>query len=202
MMWKPNAQVTVNGGTVAVDTNYVPPGFPCSSPVFGLHCGIRPPCGVAGIWMSNYTHVPIPFSGEAQWVQVITHTTIRFQDATNQWWRYEHASCLDNGMPSGSNPFDDSPGVGIDPATYGTQAISKSDSFETTLEFKPTSVSGTWVPLKLVSWGWSGAASAPSWSLSSPSNPNPTAGDATTYPFWTNLIANFPGDRTNYVREP
>ena len=207
-MYRPDVQITAVGGAVSIGTNVL--WDTCSNLKFGLNCGLPSQCGgTDGIWLSNYTTLLGGFSGSVKWFQVITHTTIRYQDATNQWWRYEHANCLDKGMPTNSNPYRDSPGSSIDP---GTKALSMSANFDTWLMFQPTGVppgvawtGGQWVPLQKVNWTWSGEGAEPNWTLVNPVNPSPIVSDPIpNYPHWTNIIKK-PGPLPNgwpYQQEP
>ena len=118
----------------------------------------------------------------------MTHTLIRYQDTANQWWRWERTNALDNFMPTSDNPFKDSPGNDIDPATFHTKSFSRSDAFTTWLMFTPN-VPGVWVPLRKVNWGWSGEGSAPDWTLGNHADPLPTiSGYVDDYPYWTRIL--------------
>jgi hypothetical protein len=78
--------------------------------------------------------------------------------------------------------------------------VSGTDNFETYFMFIPSGVSGTsiWVPLKKVTWFWTGAATRNTttnqWSLDNNSadwSHNPTVVTTTGYPTWETSIDQF-----------
>ena len=137
---------------------------------------------------------------EIQWVQVIIPAysgTLKFGGSnTVTWTKTTTSVVLDTTFPYGFTPFpytDDSPGVAADYATNEI-AASFSQKAEMWLMFQPAN--GQMVPLREVDWNCSGSITnnGSSWELISASwstNP-PDADTGTSYPTWTNNIANIP----------
>jgi hypothetical protein len=87
--------------------------------------------------------------------------------------------------------YDDAPAIGI--VNDNRHVAMLHDNFKTFLMFQPTNESSINVPLKVITWSWSGAADTNSggWYLSSlPSSfsMDHVGHDATEFPSWTNVI--------------
>jgi hypothetical protein len=86
------------------------------------------------------------------------------------------------------NTYYDNPGVVI---SNGNNHEADSGTFRKFLMFNPNTSSSISVPLKLISWNWSGVADASgSWHLTSPEkNITVNNQDTTTFPTWSNVLA-------------
>lgn len=201
-MRRPNGKITATTSSVMFDYNYKV-ASDCNDNLFGLHFGIPTACnGVPGIRFVNSSTVGW---GDFQWVQVVTSFLVQYQanDSTGLWLTKRGGPLLDPspvGYAYNSNPqeTEDSPGANVDPPFCLSKALSDTRNFEMYLEFRPPN--GHWVPLRKVSWNYSGHAVADppicwvtaTWALSSPPtwSENPLDVDAQQYPVWTNQIPN------------
>jgi hypothetical protein len=148
-----------------------------------------------GITFSNAITIPSGFSGSNEWVQIVLNPYRAQQDTNNVWWVYTEngaAPYLDTSYPYtnvAANVAADTPSS---PLLNGYREIAITNSFEMWLMFKPTG--GQWVPLRTVSWNFSGTAtnSGTSWFLTSGNwSTNPPDADAgTTYPQWNSNVKN------------
>jgi hypothetical protein len=162
----------------------------------------------AGILFSNTVTMP-PGTNynwgnanyETEWVQLVTSPspmTITTTTGTNVVVHTRETSgiVLDSAYPyPNAYPFTgkitvDAPFVTL--AETNETSASDTQISKMWLMFKPDG--GQWVPLRTVSWNWSGGAnlSGTNWLLSASSwSTNPPDADAgTAYPTWTNNIAN------------
>lgn len=102
------------------------------------------------------------------------------------------ANALDGSLPYSANTgTEDSPGVAIE---SDTTSLSRSDSFDMWLEFKPgdAQAQSHWVPLRRVHWEWGGTAvkSNGNWLLQSQHNTaNPSDVEEQEYPRWNNKVS-------------
>lgn len=140
-----------------------------------------------GISFSQSTTIPSGFSGNTTWVQ-LADSLRRRQLNAGSWERWAGAG-LDNTFPyNPSTSTNDSPST---PLTNDLLQKTVNDSYEMWLMFKPSGTGSIWVPLRKVSWNWSGAASrsGTTWTLNSSSNSvNPADPDSTSHPMWTRNV--------------
>jgi hypothetical protein len=188
---------------IAADTNYIRYSVFKSYDSAWLHFG---PAlnGHSGITFSQTNSSPNGFSGNFDWVQVITNyaaqtvhdsgpsTTVHSYPGLDTFYPY------DLGHPS-PNSVNDSPGV---PLSSSSLDVSKSTSFNATMyliwQASTNSTGGDKtvpVPLRKVNWNWSGNATNNSgWTLIPDSAVYPTNLNdlpATNEPTWTNNVMNF-----------
>lgn len=183
---RPTASITTSTGSVVVGT-----GWGDTEMSFGADPSHH------GIDFSRSITIPSGFSGSTQYVQIATPFHRR-QLNSGAWERFT-GSGLDTTYPYG----DLSPGVTADsPAEHLNSALlqaSADDTFEMWLMFQPTGTGSIWVPLRKVTWSWSGTTSRSgiTWTLNSSSHStNPSDADSTTHPQWTRNTSS-----NNYVPE-
>jgi hypothetical protein len=159
----------------------------------------------AGMWLhfgyySGYGHNPGmkytldtgAFSGTLfNPLQLITSTSLEFC-GTDGHTIHESGNGLDGigtlAWSTTDSYYYDNPGVPLD---SGNNHQSFSGSYQTFLMFDPQISGSIAVPLKLITWDWSGTADASGgWHLTS-SSKHVTASDqdTTTFPVWTNIIS-------------
>jgi hypothetical protein len=166
-------------------------GVGIESGVFSLHYGSV--SGTPGIAFSRTLSVPSGFSGNTQWVQLVTATT-RIRTTNGAVQQTLSGSGLDTLYPyaSGSST-EDSPRSIFGPCDFS--AFSINDSFTMWLMFQPGGTGSIWVPLREVSWNWAGSAgriTTCGWLLTGSSHSNnPADQDSTTFPQWTTNITSF-----------
>jgi hypothetical protein len=152
----------------------------------------------AGITFSNAITIPSGFSGTNEWVQIVLNPYRAQHDTNGIWWVYTEngaAPYLDTSYPY-TNRFGITANVAYDspssPLSNGYNEITATNSFKMWLMFKPAG--GQWVPLRTVTWNWSGTAtlSGSSWILASGSwSTNPPDADAgTIFPQWNSNVRN------------
>jgi hypothetical protein len=172
---RPTASITTSTGSVVVGT-----GWGDTELSFGVDPSHH------GIDFSRSITIPSGFSGSTEWIQLATPLRRR-QLNSGTWERWE-GSGLDTQYPYpelSTGVTADSPGEHM---TSDLLQDTADDSFEMWLMFKPTGTGSIWVPLRKVSWSWSGAASrsGSTWTLNSSSHStNPSDADSTTHPTWT-----------------
>lgn len=148
-----------------------------------------------GITFSNTLTVPASFSGASVWSQVcasapvftltdtsgVTHTTVQngsspFGDLPSPY-----------GIFNGVNPFD-SPDISVDSSFVG---VSASGSYEMFMMFQPSG--GCPVPLRAVTWSWSGAFTKSSgvWSGTSTNSIDPPDYPTTSFPTWNSSVKDY-----------
>jgi hypothetical protein len=139
--------------------------------------------------------IPADMPGATQWVQTIDSTVRRLRDG-NTWSRLEAHNVLDTKYPAYlDTPAYDAPGQELDETLFDRATCN--DSFKMHMMYKPNVVapasSAMWVPLKVISWSWSGDAEwlLDDWFLNSGTNPPPTILDETTYPTWLYNVKQF-----------
>jgi len=171
---RPTAQITARTGNVGVNSL-----FGDLELVFGTPTtrGITNPFTLSmpsGYYNSGNTGY------FTEWIQVFTSSVRRYQTNDGSWYRMQASGVLDTEYP---DPYDfDDPD---EPLIPGLLTVSASDSFDTTLMFRP--IWGKWVPLRHVTWSWSGVATngVRGWGLQTGGNTvNPPDQDTTTYPTW------------------
>lgn len=176
---RPTAQVTTATGAVNISSAW---GGGTS-----LHFGVPQKLGI--IFTHNVTY-PSGLTGTLAWIQLAKLNRKR-QLVVNSSWEKLVEVGLDGSFPypsASSNSANDSPRSPLDNTLLKKSA---DDSFEMWLLFKPSGATSIWVPLRKVSWSWSGVATRNGniWDLSSPSNSvNPASVDSTTHPEWTRVI--------------
>jgi len=118
-----------------------------------------------GIEFTKTVNVPAGFAGDTQWVQVVDDTTRRFRvESTGDWYRFEKFNACDTVYPYPpvtDLTTNDSPLIGLEGQDlYGNpvdlDGATMDDNFTMYLMFKPDGVGNIWVPLRRVSWGWTG----------------------------------------------
>jgi hypothetical protein len=147
-----------------------------------------------GITFSSTMTIPSGFSGTNEWVQIVNPYR-SYRDTNGVWWVLSDNGSgpyLDTSYPytnAIANIATDSPGS---PLSSRNNEVTAADSFKMWFMFKPTG--GQWVPLRIVTWNWSGVASlsGTNWTLSSRNwSTNPPSVDAgTTFPQWNNNVKN------------
>lgn len=170
---RPTTQITSTTGAVSINT------------AFGnLEMSFGTPTA-RGIVFSGEVSIPQGFSGDTQWVQVVTISKTRtLTDGTVQT---ASGSGLDTYYPYPGN--DDSPGVDLT-SSYTQRTVN--DGYQTYLMFKPSIANSIWVPLRVLSWSWSGTAtlSGGTWNLSNANHSqNPVGADAIIHPKWNQNAA-------------
>jgi hypothetical protein len=177
---RPTAHITATTGTVGVNTwDNLELSFGTPSKVGITNpFTLSMPSGYYNYGNTNYA---------TEWIQVIASTLHRQQTNDGSWYRKQASGVLDTEYPY---PLDwDAPGIDLLPTVL---TVSASDSFDTTLMFQPNG--GQWVPLRHVTWNWTGIATngVPGWGLQTGTNAvNPPDADTTTHPSWV-------GNWTNY----
>ena len=182
---RPTAKVTTQTTSVGIDTFLTPPrlGF------YDVNTYTD------GITFSNTMTIPSGFSGTNEWVQIVLNPYRARQDTNSVWWVLTEngaAPYLDTSYPYTNvtaNIAVDSP---ITPLLNGYREVTVTNSFKMWLMFKPTG--GQWIPLRTVTWNWSGTAllSGTNWVLASGSwSTNPLDADAgTIFPQWNGNVLN------------
>jgi hypothetical protein len=183
---KPTATITTHTTSVNVDT-------------FLGYLGFYDPNTFAeGIAFTNTMTIPSGFSGTNEWVQIVLNPYRARLDTNSVWWVFTEngaAPYLDTSYPY-TNRFGITANIAYDspssPLLNGYSEIIATNSFKMWLMFKPTG--GQWVPLRTVTWNWSGTAilSGSNWTLISPSwSTNPPDADAgATFPQWNSNVQN------------
>ena len=177
---RPTASITTSTGAVALDL--------ASLGSFSLHFGV--PNGTQGITFSRSITLPSGFTGDTQWVQVVD-STLRTVTPNGSNMLTLQGSGLDTNYPYAvGSSTDDSPRQGVGPCD--DSSVSANDSFTMWLMFRPPSTNAIWVPLRNVSWSWSGQGgrfTTCGWILSSSNHStNPADQDSTTFPTWTSNV--------------
>jgi hypothetical protein len=182
---RPTGSITTSTGSVALDS--------ASGGSFSLHFGVLSTSGTPGITFTRSISVPSGFSGDTQWVQVADQVVRTKTPNGGNSLVLSGSGLLDSNYPytSAITSTEDSPRSGVDPCDY--EGVSANDSFTMYLMFKPSGANSLWVPLRQVSWNWSGSAgrfTTCGWILSSASHStNPTDQDSTDYPTWTGNVS-------------
>jgi hypothetical protein len=184
---RPTASITTNTGTPDVFV----PSYGGLAGQLALEYGDASP-GTPGVKFTESVTFPQGFSGDIEWVQVVDGTTRTRTTSANVVEQKQGSGVLDTFYfyPfNTSNGTEDSPGASL---TTAYKAYSINETFSMYLMFVPTGTTGTpiYVPLRKVSWSWSGEAfrlgSFNNWTLSSRSNTaNPADADVTDFPQWT-----------------
>ncbi len=148
-----------------------------------------------GITFSGTMTIPFGFSGTNEWVQIVLNPYRALHNTNGVWWVLADNGSgpyLDTSYPYTNvtaNVAIDSPGT---PLLNGYNEVTVTNRFKMWLMFKPTG--GLWVPLKTVTWNWSGTAllSGTNWVLANRSwSTNPPDADAgTIFPQWNNNVRN------------
>ncbi|MBX3245341.1 MAG: hypothetical protein KF685_12895 [Acidobacteria bacterium] len=163
--------------------------------IFALHYGNA--FETPGIRFDASVTPPSGVSGQVVWARVAN--TIRKRTPTGESQQTLQGIGLDGVFPDlpdiGEN--EDSPYQPAEPPCSYT-FISANDSFTTWILFKPSvaNVTTIYVPLKKVSWSWSGTATrgteCNSWTLTNASRTqNPTGVNTIDYPEWVANIEDF-----------
>src|SRR5882724_779811 len=144
------------------------------------------PGGTPGISFTQSVSFPQGVNGDIEFLQIVDATTrTRTTNASVQETQ-QGTSVLDTRVFYPATQ--DSPGVGL---TTDYTAYSISDSFTMYLMFAPTGTTGRpiYVPLRKLSWGWTGNAfrlgSLNDWSLNSSSKTTNASADVTACPQWS-----------------
>ena len=181
---RPTGSITTSTGSVALDN--------ASGGSFSLHFGVISTSGTPGITFTRSISVPSGFSGDTQWVQIVDSTTRTKTPNGANTLTLQGSGVLDTNYPytSAITSAEDSPRSAVDPCTFSF--ISVSDSYTMHLMFKPSGANSLWVPLRQVSWNWSGSGgrfTTCGWILSTSNHStNPTDQDSTDYPTWTGNV--------------
>jgi len=183
---RPTAQIMTTTGTPDVFT----PSHGGLQGLLSLAYG-EPSPGTPGIKFTKSVSFPQGFSGDIEWLQVVDQTTRTRTTNADVVEQRQGSGLLDifYFYPSDTNGTQDSPGVSL---TTAYKAISVNDNFIMYLMFVPTGTSGTpiYVPLRQVTWSWSGSAfrvgSSNNWVRNAVSNTaNPQDADVTDCPQWS-----------------
>jgi hypothetical protein len=198
-------------GVVAADTNYfdnyLESGHVLSVPWlhFGVSTSPYPTFSDSGVVL-GYSNAPVFTDGFANaiygdyfFTQIICQHTKRNVYIETICSGEEINKCgLDNQIlmndrlgVTRAETWHDSPGS---PLNVGTSWLSREDSFQTFLMFKPDGDEDIPVPMFKVVWSWSGAARTngvpDNFSLISSSTGGPTVEITTEFPQWTNIVMN------------
>jgi hypothetical protein len=127
-------------------------------------------------------------SGAVQWVQIISNLDVSFKRNDGICFEHTESGALDSKYPTTSGPaFSDSPAV---PLASNQTSKCIQESFQTWLMYNPApSASGTiWVPLKLLTWGWSATlTNGNGWVIVSPNVTKPSFNDSSVFPQWQSV---------------
>jgi hypothetical protein len=177
------------GASITATTSSVNVGL-SSLPYFGSNAlYFNSNSGTAGISFSQTVTVPGGFSGITEWLQFVESSATRHSSGGAQN-RNLPGGCLDTTYPySTSASTRDSPAQQLN-SPY--DSYTRADTFTMFLMFQPTG--GIFVPIRLVNWSWSGAASLSggTWvgaNRSWTSNPGDAA--PSWNPTWTCNAANY-----------
>ncbi|HEX5733474.1 MAG TPA: hypothetical protein VF131_11630 [Blastocatellia bacterium] len=169
---RPTATLTTtSGANVAVNSACGP---------LELHYGCGIPPGPAGITFTSSVTVPSGFSGTAEYVQRVNSTTRTRLKTNGVRLTLQGTGLLDTDFPYGLNY--DSPGQGF---AFDDLQVTANDSFTMWVMFKPSTANSIWVPLKKVSWSWSGDALRSGTLNSGNHSGNQTGVNSTDHPQWT-----------------
>lgn len=172
---RPTAQITTSTGLVNVDNL-----------ALKLRYGTFQ---TPGITFSSTLTMPAGFSGgRRQWVQ--TASPLRRRRLNNGVWQRWTGAGLDTQYPYWiGDATNDTPET---PLENTFLEVSVNDGFEMWLMYQPDLTGAIWVPLRKLTWSWSGAASRGSgdiWTLNSSGKTVTPAVDTTTFPIWTRNAA-------------
>jgi hypothetical protein len=177
-MWRPKRKISPLTTSVVVYQDILDFGDP-------VH-------GNEGITFYNTINIPTGFSGTKKWVQVGSSRVRTLEDVNS----VVHRETQNGAAPYGDTPIpyevtgaipDDSPHTLTLTSAY--VRAEASNSFEMWMMFEPPG--GVWVPLRAVSWSWSGSAiNGPGgWALESGSNTvDPPDFETENYPIWKSNI--------------
>jgi hypothetical protein len=183
---RPTASIMTSTGT----PNVFVPSYGGLAGVLALEYGDASP-GTPGITFTESVNMPQGFGGDIEWAQVINDTTRTRTTNANVQETQHGSGVLDTRYfyPfTTNNGTEDSPGVAL---TTNYKAYSISDTFTMYLMFVPTGTAGRpiYVPLRKVSWSWTGNAfrfgSSNDWTLNSSSKTTNPNADVTDCPQWT-----------------
>lgn len=190
---RPTASITTTTGTVDIGTIQMT-DFGATG--YALHYGSR--YGTPGISFHANATLPNGFTGDINWVQLVTSSR-RTKTPINGQEQVLEGFGLDTTFPYGdpnTGEESDSPLQELSsPCDYSS--VSANDNFTMYLFFKPSNVPGTsiYVPLRKVDWSWSGTGTTSLYcrlKLRSKSNTvNPTGVDVTELPEWVANITQF-----------
>lgn len=151
---------------------------------FRLHYGCPIPPGGSGPAGLTFavTNLVIPsgFSGSTELVQIVDSTTRTQLKNTGTRITLSGTGLLDTTFPYGLSY--DSP---AQPFDADALQVTVSDTFTIYLFFKPSLANSIWVPLRKISWSWSGDASVSGTLNSSSHSSSQTGIDATLHPQWS-----------------
>jgi hypothetical protein len=189
---RPTVTIATVTGSVAIDNAYGQPT---------LHYGIDS-FGQTGISFSNAITMPTGSYNYGntnyaiEWVQAGIYYSEQEETNDGSFTWYSNTPFTNNVLDTFyPYPPDSLSSASDSPHSRGLNnyiAVSRSDSYEMYLMFKPSG--GQWVPLKTVNWNWGGVGTNAIgvWSLSSHTNStNLSDADAGTYPIWTQNLTNF-----------
>jgi hypothetical protein len=185
-------------GSAAVDRNYA--YFlenPNATNSIAVHFGDGAITGA--IFNANITPPSGYAPGHYVWIQLIGFNETAADGGTN-YTRGPVTNVLDTVAPyiAPDTPFVDSPAV-ILPA--GESGGFLQDQFTTYLMWEPSTPNAQYVPLKKVSWGWTGYGTytaGNNWTSSNLSGPGTLpVSDATNHPTWSNNFTNVPWSPSN-----
>jgi hypothetical protein len=143
---------------------------------YGCASGQNP---VLGVSFSRQVTDPNGFPGDDEFAQVVTSTT------RHRWNGGTQLNLSGSNVLDGSFPY---PGSSDSPAQQffpGDTQVSVDDSFTMWVIFKPSLQNSIWVPLKSISWSWSGFGQSDGTMFSKSNSPNQTGADTTTHPTWS-----------------
>lgn len=190
---RPTAALSSVGGTTKVDN---------STP--NLYLGGVTNADVGIIITRGTTAIPNGFSGDFQFVQLISGQVIRSPVGGQPVTTLIPAG-LDGCYPYALNQqssINDTPGFLLATRGYVFEYGEYDAHWNTYLMFKPTGNNSDWVPITRLDWAWHGSATLDPNSLqwtpndiSPPGNPNGT--DTTDYPTWNRVQPNASGPCIN-----
>lgn len=184
-----NASFDVSGPTassMSTPTGYV-----------GIFAGPRLGYGPTGIQFNPTLSNTTGYSGQFEWIQLITNDTITHTSIAGSTQTCVNVTIpptsggtgLDSGLPYDTGTSTrDSPSITLNSTTYTQEA--RSFSAQMYLLWDPLLPSSIPVPLGSVAWGWSGTAaySSGNWLLTSSSTTAPSWVPGSSYPTWGDYL--------------
>jgi hypothetical protein len=143
--------------------------------------------------------IPIGFTGQFHFVQLISGTTIR--RVLNGITVTTQLGGLDGCYPYALNTtqIEDSPGASLTGVTmtgtpFSLDLVDYNAQWTVFYMFKPSGANSSWVPIKKLNWNWHGTATLVTgsnplqWTPNNINPPgNPVGSDTTDYPTWTQI---------------
>jgi hypothetical protein len=162
---------STSGASVALDSacnGFLSLHYGCSAQAFGVR------------FATTNLVIPSGFSGDTQLVQIVDSTERLLVKINGKKMRQSGEGVLDTSFPYGIDW--DAPKQPLDPDDVRAKAT---DSFTMYLVFKPSTPNSIWVPIRKVSWSWSGDGLYNGTLTASSHSPSQTGVDVTVHPQWS-----------------